>query len=967
MWNKTNLAALTVVIAAAIAATTTLALSPAAAAQSDADSLRLREEVVVTGSRIPRSNLSSPTPVTLVDAEELRISANTNIADTLNQLTASGVPGVAQTTGNFTVFGAGTSTVDLRNLGTTRTLVLVNGRRHVAGSIDNPSVVDLNSIPNAFIDRVEVITGGASAVYGSEALAGVINIITKKDFEGLSVDTQYGISEQRDGQDGNLSITGGAKFADGRGHAMFNAGYQELSAVNSADRPLSATDNFLGNFRAFSSFAPTGSINAPTGEYRMTDDGEFRLDRDGNRIPVLAFFTDRAAGGGAAPWTTQYDSAQDGFNRAAFRRIQLPLTRKNINFDLNYALSDTLNFFVESSYAQTSSTTNLEPSIIGQFLSVGGEDLTMPANNPFIPDAIVQAYADVGIDLKAPDAQPLVWRKRFLEIGPRVANPSRDTQRLALGLQGEWRNGSQWDIYYQFGQTSSTFNNSGDFNTFNFAQGLNVEPDPDNAGEYRCVNELARALGCVPINVFGEGSISEEALDYVRVPTSNTARLQQQVVAGNLSGDLFTVGTGKIEYASGFEYRKEQYERTTDALAAAGLSSTNASAPVDGSYDVWEIYGELNIPLIADMLTADAAYRYGDYSTVDGISQWKLGLRWTPLEDLRIRLTQSQAVRAPNVAELFDPGSETFESFTDPCTDGGTDGPDNTQANCASLGIPNDYDPGINGSSAGGFQSGNPNLEEETSDSTTLGIVYTPRQIEGLSITLDYFDIEIEKAIEEISPQIKLDECYAAADFPNNRFCAGIERNGAALDYTINRLDFGVENIGQLSTSGIDLELKWTFSAQNFGLQHGQFNWTSRATYTNDWERIIFEEVEDNLREPGYNKIKWNNRLNWQNDLWSLSWTWRLIGSGVADNAPTFQGNPLNDIGQQSYHDLSAQYKLEFAGAEYEWFAAVRNALDKAPPYIPEPSSNSNTGTGTAAGVYDPIGRYLTTGLRIKF
>ncbi|MDM3870854.1 TonB-dependent receptor [Porticoccus sp. W117] len=929
------------------------ALGAPAAFAADEES-NIDEEVVVTGSRIARGNLTSATPVTVLDAETLKISANTNIADTLFELPSTGIPGVAQTTSNFNVFASGIATVDLRNLGTTRTLVLVNGRRHVSGDIDNPSVVDLNSIPAAFIERIEVITGGASAVYGSEAMAGVINIITKKDFEGMEIDTQYGISNEGDGQDFNVSITGGSSFADGKGHAMVHLGLQELSSVDSIDRPLSATDNFFGDFQSFSSFAPQGSINAPIG---TNPDGSTQF----------GFVTQDANG----DWVKPFVSAEDGFNRAAFRKIQLPLTRKNINVNLNYEISENTKFFVETSYTQTDTSNNLEPTIAGQFLSVGANPLTIPGDNPFIPDEIRQAYTDAGSPLTADD--DIVWRKRFFELGPRQTSPSRDTIRAAFGLEGELESGSRWDVYYQFGQTNASLNRTGDFNTLFFSQGLDAEPDPDNPGQFRCKDALARSLGCVAIDVFGVGSISDAAVDYVRVPASSNARLQQQVVGGNLTGDLFEWGGGMIKYATGFEYRKEQYDRTVDALAAAGLSSSNASAPVSGNYDVWEIYGEVDVPIIqdapgADYLGFDAAYRYGDYSTVGGVSQWKTGLKWTPFSDLTVRVTQSQAVRAPNVAELFDPGSETFESFTDPCINGGAGAPGNTAANCASLGIPSNFDPGVNGSSAGGFQSGNPRLTEETSDSTTIGFVYVPSWAEGMSLTVDYFDIEIEDAVEPIEPQIKLDQCYAAADFPNNPFCVGIQRNGANLGFIINRLDFGIENIGRLSTQGVDIDFNWQFDAADIGLGEGTFSWNSRGTFTTDWERVIFDELEDNLREPGYNEVKWNNRLSWNTGAWTHSWTWRYIGQGSADNSPAFQGSPLNDIGHASYHDLNTRYVLEGdSGATYEFSAGINNALDNDPPYIPEPSENADTGTGTAAGVYDPIGRFFYVGATVRF
>ncbi|MBL4827791.1 MAG: TonB-dependent receptor [Spongiibacteraceae bacterium] len=754
------------------------------------------EEVIITGSRIVRSGTDTPTPVSILDSESLKISANTTVADTLFQLPQTGIPGASQTNSNFTVFASGLSTVDLRNLDEKRTLVLVNGRRHVGGDSENPSAVDLNAIPSSFIDRIEVMTGGASAVYGSEAMAGVINIIMKENFEGVELSVQSGSSDNGDGENDTFSLTAGSSFSNDRGNVMIHMGYNSLKDIESKDRTLSKTDNRLGDFAAFSTFSPKGSV--------LIDGDQFTQYTDGT-------------------WGKPFVRSEDGFNRAAFRKIQLPLEQKSVATVFNYKLSESIGLFAEASYNGTKSFRNLEPTITGLNISVGDVPLVLPGDNPFIPQGIVDLYAGQGITLPNAD-ESIIFLKRFLELGPRTGEPERDSTRVLLGFDGTFAKSWSWETYYQWGRSKSTHIGSGDFNTFFFQQGLDVEVDPANVGAYRCKNSLARSLGCVPIDIFGEGSISQAAVDYVAVPRISESEIQQQVASFVVSGNLMDLPAGALGVAGGIEWRKEQLDVRIDALASAGLSSSNASAPVSGSFDVMETFMELSIPLLSnaplvEYLGVDAAYRFSDYSTVGNVETWKLGSQWSPNKELTIRATTSEATRAPNVAELFDPGSETFERFIDPCTNGGVGGKGNTQANCASEGVNPGFDPGINGGSAGGLQSGNPLLQEETAKSWTLGFVYTPDWLENASLTVDYYDINIEDAIELIEPQIKLNECYASASFPNDPLCNGIERL-VTIGNIINRLDFGTENIGELRTAGVDTEFNYRWDLANIGQLH---------------------------------------------------------------------------------------------------------------------------------------------------
>ena len=918
---------LTLAVSAALGLGTAALLPAVANAQDE----QLIEEVVITGSRIARTGTDTPTPMTAVDSEALKVQNNVNLGETLLRLPQTGIPGSNNNNSNFQSNATGLTTVDLRNLGPQRTLILVNGRRHVGGDSENPSAVDLNSIPQAFVERIEVITGGASAVYGSDAMAGVINIITKTDFEGLEVNMRHGQSDESDGDNDQLDITFGAQFDEGRGYALANFSYTETDEIFARDRGISDQcldgDGKRDN-QCYSSFAPQGSVFSPLGR-------------------LLTQFDDGS-------WGKPFVGSEDGFDRTTDSRLlQVPLEQRSFAFNARYALNDYVNVFGEASYIETESKSNLEPSITGLFISVGSEDLVLPGDNPFIPQGIIDEFAAEGVNL--PDADyDVTFLKRFKELGPRIQEPTRETARYVFGLDGDVDNW-HWEAYYQYGSNDQTQKSEGDFNTFFFQQGLNVESD--GAGGYQCKDALARSLGCAPIDLFGLGSISEEALNFVRATAVNTQKIEQEVAAFTLSGSAFELPGGAIGMAGGVEWREESLDIRTDALRRAGLSSSNQQSPVSGSYDVTEAFVEVSAPVL-ESVVVDAAFRWADYSTVGSVSSWKFGGSWD-IADFRLRATLSEANRAPNVAELFDPGSQTFESFADPCSGGGAAG--TVRTNCASQGVPIGWDPGPNGQSAGGTQAGNPNLTEESADTWTAGIVYTPSWLDNASLTLDWWDIEIEDAIELIDPQIKLNNCYSAGNFPNNEFCSGITRAGQNINYVIKELNFGLENIGVLETAGMDIEFNYAMDTSV-----GFWNLQVLGVYTDKWERQIFDAVDDQLEEPGFQEWKWNSNVSWSTGPWSVSWSTRYLGEGTVDqNLEGFIADNTTDA--VWYHDLYGAYNLELDNMNVEFYVGGKNVTDEDAPYVPADSANETIGTATAAGVYDVIGPFYYFGVRANF
>ena len=684
--------------ALAVAATLTFGIQSSLAADEAEEDLIL-EEVTVTGSRIKRKDLIATSPVNIITTEAIELSGSTHVANFLNELPSAGVPGSVDTATNFRTSTTGLNTIDLRNLGSNRTLILVNGRRHVGGAAGSPTV-DVSMIPAALVQRVEVVTGGASAVYGSEAMAGVINFIMKDDFEGVELNARFGTSEKGGADETDFSFLAGSNFADDRGNATVYLGYSNRGVLRSSDRAISAHD------ATNSSFGPKGHFFDPGFNVSLTQDDDTGL------------------------FNKPFVAAEDGFDRNAVRLIRVPTERIQFNANLKYKINDNMTFFNESSFNRLTSSSQLEPSIVGFFISVGSiPNINVPIDNPFVPTELRDAVLGA-----TPGAQEIIMFRRFTEIGPRTSNVQRQTFRTAFGLEGDINDNWDYELYYQFGTNTQDQTNGGVYNTANFLNALDVESN--GAGGFQCVNSLARDLGCVPINVFGANTITGAALDFIKVDSQLTTRMTQQVAGATVTGSLLDLPAGELGVAIGGEWRKEKSAFNSDSLAASGLTSGNSIPNTVGEFDVYEMFAEAIVPILkdspfAEYLGLEFAVRNANYSTIGSNWAYKISGDWRPFEDLRFRGGYSTAVRAPNIGELFNPGGETFRNFTDPCAFGGQGGVSadgNTvydvqsatvQTNCATLGTATLDPAGINIRSAGGLSAGNPDLNEETCHSGT--------------------------------------------------------------------------------------------------------------------------------------------------------------------------------------------------------------------------------------------------------
>lgn len=958
------------------------------------------ETIIVTGSRIAIPGIDAVSPVQVVSEEAIRQSGVANVQDLLLENPAFGTPALSRTNSAFLTSGTGVATVDLRDLGSDRTLVLINGRRVVAG-VPGTATVDLNVIPTQFIQRVDVLTGGASSVYGSDAIAGVVNFIYKDSFEGIEANGQYGITEQGDDAQYQANVTVGGNFGDDRGNIMVHLGYSNQKGVLSRQRRNTFTDDI----DTFQFTGDPADYGVPTEPFfssfplqgRFISGGRtFTYDANGQLRPCFS------TNGGTAPASCGAFAGQrigpDGFNRQYYRTIAVPVERYLFATRAHYDVTESIRFVAEGTYSNTSSSREIEPFALSSddiFPASGGlvpiETFVsgVPVLNPLVPSAI----AAQAVDQDGDGLRDISFARRLGEFGTRNGSTNRDFYRLMAGFEGNlFEDRFRWDVSYVYGKVSESQRSSGQVNVLNFANALAGIPDVDDLNnngsttDVICASANAREQGCVPINIFGAGSISPEAVAYIAAPQSFQTRITQQVVSANLSGELFRLPAGPVAIAVGAEYRKETSVENNDALTNAGLNAGNAIPDTSGEFDVKEVYGELNIPILSETpffheLSIRGAGRIADYSTVGTVYSYTGGVEWAPIPDIRFRGTYARSVRAPNIGELFTGPSQTFPAgLQDPCvgigaTGGGTVG-DNCRAdagvaaNIAANGVYTINQADLQGIS--GFNSGNPDLREEKSDSYTLGVVINPTSISALrnlAITVDYFNIDVKDAIVAPPRQFILDQCYAQS---NQQFCDLIERRQAATAVnsvgSLEFIDAPLVNGGKLKIEGIDTVINYRMGLDGIGLPGSL---SARLAYTHYFDGFVIPvpgaDKDPFVGEIGTAKDRFTANLNYAVDKFKLNFTGTYIGKSYEDDQflASFDLDPKAiSISPEFYLDMQASFEPT---DNFEVYFGVDNVLDNDAPNILSGSLFNTTGTDTAADVYDVFGRRFYTGVRMRF
>ncbi len=972
----------TLLSTAAAAALGLIASSAFAQAQGNAQQL---ERVEVTGSRILSLNAESAAPIQVLSAADIAASGVANLQELLLKSPVFGTPAISRTNSNFSTSSAGVSTVDLRNLGSNRTLVLVNGRRYVSG-VPGDTAVDFNTIPADFIERVEVMTGGASSTYGSDAVAGVVNVILKRNFQGLRMDAQVGVSEEGDDKKKKVSVTFGMNGSDGQGNLMVNLSASQQGAVYSADRDFAAVDQAsLGAFVTgevadifkiqrpfYSSFAPQGRFFYNDG----TATRNFTYNAAGQQIP---FSTNGPAGDGVGA---------TGYNRSAIRTIAIPTDRLMLASKGEFNLNDAHTVFFEANYAATKTKTQLEPYPLDS-TDLGG---LIPAEfmvngvkmrNPLVPDTIYNN----AIDRDGDGLKDYNFTRRMSDIENRGSKAQRDTFRLLTGVKGEISKTWSYDAYAAHSFTKEGQTGTGQVNVMNFMNALSAVADVNdvngngNRTEAICKDAIARDQGCVAANIFGANTLSPEAARYIHAPSSLNTRITQTLVGASVSGEPFSLPAGPVGVAFGAEYRKETSSMEFDALTQTGLNAGNALPNTAGSFDVKEAFAEVRAPLLKNLpliktLDAQLAVRQGKYSTVGDTTSWNSGLDWGINSTFRVRANYSVSTRAPNIAELYQAPSQTFPTgLSDPCDGKTLTGTDAVSVACRT-------NPGVvanmnaNGGKftltqadlqgVSGFDSGNPNLGAEKGKSTTIGIVVTPKGFDLLkdfTFTADYYKIKIKDAINTPGRQYALNQCYGGG---NTTFCNFITRRAADVGPnsagSLEFIDETAANTGGDFVEGVDLTA--SHRTKLFG---GVFN--SRIAYT-----YIMKSY--NQPTPQADKDYSQGEVGNARNRWVLNLGYNIGNLGVAATTTYFGQSYLDDvfmrdnfgstnkmdgkIKARAYLDLQANYKL---GKSEIYFGIDNATATKAPPIISGLPGNT-TGAETNASVYDAIGRRYYVGLR---
>ncbi|MEM1402047.1 MAG: TonB-dependent receptor [Pseudomonadota bacterium] len=960
---------LTMAVSAAIGAASALGMAPA-----NAQDEQLVEEVVVTGSRIQRANLVSSSPVTQLDSDQLRLTGLTRVEDALAAIPAISLD---QSSGQA-IESSGIATLQLRNLGAKRTLVLMNGRRLPAGTpsggVDS-SAADINLIPGQLVERVEVLTGGASSTYGADAVAGVVNFIMKDDFEGIQIDYQFsqfrhdnsgGIvadaaeaagqpfatGTSSDGEISDFTAILGGNFDNGRGNATAFATYREIEGVTQVERDHSACPVRAGLTCLGSSTNASGSI-IPLDPAGIAPTTSFAYRVEGNEL---------------------LDGVGPGFNFAAPSYFQRPDERVIVGTFAHYDLNENMEAYTELMFMDTKSTTQFGPA--GNFFT----GLDTNCGNPYLS---AQQGTILGCSGDDPDQiVSFLAGRRNVEGGPRFGVLRHTTYRGVFGLRGNINDSWRYDVSWQYAEVDMSNRNGNYFDTARLNQALDATTDAD--GNIVCLP--GADAGCVPYNLWNTGGVTDEQVAFLSQEYFETGTTSQEVFSAYVQGSLGDYGIASplaesgIDVVLGYEYREETLRNDYSDNAKRGVVGGLGAAlvPVSGRYDVNEVYVEASIPVIegatlAQSVVAELGYRYSDYSFGPSTDTWKVAGSWALNDDVKLRASFQRAVRAPNVVELFEPvNGGLFAMDADPCADvvNGLSGSGYTFEQCARSGVSQAVfdaggpanNPASQYNQIGG---GNVDLEPEESDTTSFGLIWTPSFIDGLSVSLDYYDIEIEGAIQGINEETTLIQCIETGD---PQFCDAV---GRGLNDTLwlglaapgNGVDARVTNIGFLAVEGLDVEVNYNFDIGDMGT----INIANITGLLDSYEQEEYEgagivNCEGIYGGPcGLPIIDFQNRMQ---ATWATPWNvtasliWRHIGAIDQE----FTTSP-NDIDSFDYFDIAATWDVtDYASIRL----GINNLLDEEPPFVYQGVTARENGN-TYPGIYDPLGQYLFAGFTVQF
>jgi len=953
--------------------------------EGQAPEAEFKEEVVVTGSFIPRPTLEAMSPVSTLEVEELQYRGMTRLEDLLTSL-----PQVFAAQNSTIANGAsGTATVDLRYLGAVRTLVLVDGHRLPPGDAvaESFAAPDINFIPAALVKRVDILTGGASSVYGADAVAGVVNFILDKEFEGFKGGIQFGgynhnnsnstaaaMNEAKgfaypsgqawDGAATNANVAYGGKFGEGKGHGSFYLDYRRTSALQKNRRDYLNCSPGLG---------AAGPVCSGSGTWQL---GRFLVfDADYNSVGDYVL---DASGPGN---TFRNRTSRDVFNYGPYNYMQRPDERYAAGGFLNFQWNEHVEGYGEIMFMDDYTDAQIAPS--GDF----GNTALLNCDNPMLSEDQYQKIC-VAAGYGPHDMANVTIMRRNVEGGGRVAQLRHTDWRTITGLKGEINKTWDYDAYFLHAEVRAPQSYANDLNVLRLQNALTVDGDRNDPSTWQCRDATARAEGCVPWNIFQIGGVTQAALDYLSIPLLLDAGTKTQMAAVRVTGDLkdyglaFPSANEGIQVAIGTEVRKESMEVYPDLAYRQGWGSGQGglTLPVEGSYNVKEAFLEALVPIVQDAtwaqdLALELGYRYSEYNISGNFPSWKVQAAYTPVSAFKIRAGLNRATRAPNAIELFTPSGLSLGGSADICA-GAT--PTATPEQCARTGVTAaQYGHVLENPATqyNTFSGGNANLIPEIADTTTVGMVFTGLQ--GLTLALDYYDINIEDTISTLDADSVIQACAMTGD---PQLCNLIHRDAAGTLWLLTGAAAGYtettnQNIGTLKSEGVDLNVNYVlpfgnslFSANLIGT-YLMKSITETPLYSYDCLGYFGNQC-------GVPTPKWRHmaRFSWETGKAVLSLGWRMVGSVTNDDGSSDPdlGDPgniellqINDTYKYSafhYFDLAASYKIK---SNIQFLFGVNNIADKEPPLAPG-MQDADYGPGFY-GTYDPYGRYIHSSIQFSF
>ena len=883
-------------------------------------------EVVVTATRVNRRGFTAPTPTTTFGTADLNNAATSDIADALNEmpaLRASNTP--ATSVHNTTLIGG--NYLDLRGLGAANTLVLVNGERFVPTT--SSGLIDTNVIPKALVDHVDVVTGGASADWGSDAVAGVVNIVLKDHLDGLSGEFQSTGSSY--GDDGGYygSLAYGTSFAGGRGHFSIagevsgSDGVGQLDGRSWAEQGYGLIGNPAytpGNGKPINLIEPNvHAVNATAGGV-IVSPGPLAGTQFGPGGVPMPFATGAYAG-------SSYMVGGGGANYSALASLAPPLYRENVFLKTSYDLTSNVQAFLEASFANSESEFDLHPT---DYLG----SITINSGNAYLPSSIqslmtadkIASFKMGRINTDMPSLRP---------------DSDSQTRRIVAGLNGKFGDTWTWSAHYEFGQTRYSARVFDNIDTSNFNNATNAVVGPN--GQIVCKSTLTSPNnGCVPLDLFGEGSPSAAAIKYIEGTESELVHLSESSAAANISGEPFSIWAGPVSVAAGAEYRSETLQQGVDAISNAGGFVEGNPKPINGSYEVEEGFAETVVPLLRDVFLVksfdlNAAARVTNYSNNGTVETWKVGATYSVDKQLRLRATRSHDIRAPDLSELYTQYLLTFGTVTDP-----------TSGKQVQISEPS---------------QGNPNLKPEISDTTTGGLIYQPSWLKGFSSSVDVFNIDVKGVVGTLTAQQIVNDCaLGSADQ-----CALITRDAGVITSVLR----AQENLSELKTSGVDFEGDYQHRLPAFfGPLQGNLALRMLATYTGELTQVSQGVSIDQAGAVGSGILgvprwRWNASATYIRGPFQLFLQALYTGGGSVDNSLGATGYYPDHVGGQTIWNTTATYQLvNNSGHKLEFYASVHNLFNAAPPIDP---SSFIFQYQTNPALYDVIGRTFTAGFRFHY